>query len=170
MSFKNTSYTKSEIEIIKKAAKVKSISVAQESFLAIVNKIYLFDGISNRDQIVRMTNNVSFKKYAKGEVVFNEGQKSKDIYFVLAGEVAVVLPQLKNKVVAKIIGGNMFGEMAFITDEPRSATVVVNKEPTTIIKFGIDTDKHNDMFSYPFSMLYKNIALDLTRKIQANNR
>ena len=64
----------------------------------------------------------------------------------------------------------MFGEMAFLTKNPRNATILAYKEGTTIISFEINGTKCNEIFSYPFALLYKNIALDLTRKIEVANR
>ena len=165
---KNTNYTKSEIIRIKKSTVVKPISSSQDKLLAIADKLYIFKGIE-KDAIIRMTTNVRFKPFKKGDTIMKKGDTGSDIYFILNGEGIVVIPHLNNKVVARIPSGSMFGEMAFVTKETRSATILGGKNLNTILIFQIDETKHNDMFSYPFSILYKNIALDLAHKLKASN-
>lgn len=167
MVIKNTNYTKQEIERILEAANDIGLTISQEKLLEISDKIYLFDGIKKED-IIRMTANVKFKRYAKGDVIMNLGDKTREIYFILYGTAVVVVEG--KKIVATIDSGNMFGEMAFLTKNPRNATILAYKEGTTIISFEINDTKCNEIFSYPFALLYKNIALDLTRKIEVANR
>jgi len=76
----------------------------------------------------------------------------------------------KAKVVATIPSGSMFGEMAFLTKKPRSATIIAHKEGTTILSFQIDDTKCTQMFSYPFAKLYNNVALDLSQKLERANK
>lgn len=169
MVVKNTNYTKSEINRILEAGNTQIMTKSQEKLLEISSKIYLFDEI-DRDSIIRMTKNVTFKQFKRGQILMKEGDDGEEIYFILSGGAAVIIPALNNKVVAKIDSGQMLGEMAFITKKKRSATIIASKDETTVIMFQIDEDKCSEMFSYPFTKLYKNIALDLTRKLEASNK
>lgn len=167
MVIKNTNYTQEEIARILEAGHATKLSVSQEKLLEISDKIYLFNGIKKED-VIRMTKNVKFKRYAKGDVIMNAGDDTKDVYFVLNGMGVVVVDG--KKIVATIDSGNMFGEMAFLTKKPRNATILSYKEGTTIISFEINDEKCNEIYSYPFALLYQNIALDLTRKIEIANK
>jgi len=167
MVIKNTNYTKEEIGRILEAGEASKLSVSQEKLLEISDKIYLFDRISKED-IIRMTTNVKFKRHAKGDMIMKAGDTSKEVYFILNGMGVVVVEG--KKIVATIDSGNMFGEMAFLTKNPRNATILSNKDGTTVISFEINDTKCNEIFSYPFVQLYKNIALDLTRKIELSNQ
>lgn len=167
MVIKNTNYTKEEIARILEAGNACKLSVSQEKLLEISDKIYLFNGIKQED-VIRMTTNVKFKRYAKGDVIMNSGDATKDVYFILNGMGVVVVDG--KKIVATIDSGNMFGEMAFLTKKPRNATILSYKEGTTIISFEINDEKCNEIYSYPFALLYQNIALDLTRKIEIANK
>lgn len=165
MKVEYTRYTSCEIERIKKAAKSFEISISQKKLFEISDKIYLFNGIK-KDNIIKITKNVKFKRYRKGDIVVQEGESGKEIYFVLYGSCAVVS---QGKVFATIKSGYMFGEMAFLTGNLRSATVIIHKEGTTLLSFEIDEEKLTQKYALAFAMLYKNIALDLAHKLKKSN-
>src|SRR6266852_6642303 len=67
---------------------------------------------------------------ARGATIFAENEKGSRLllrrdkmYLLLEGEVSLVA---KNKVIAKVGKGEIFGEMASISEMPRSATAVAN--------------------------------------------
>jgi CRP/FNR family transcriptional regulator, cyclic AMP receptor protein len=57
--------------------------------------------------------------YAEGDVVFSEGEPGDKMYVVIEGEVGL---SVRGVAIDTIKAGQMFGEMALIDDEPRSAT------------------------------------------------
>lgn len=167
MVIKNTNYSKYEVKRMLEAGTPCEITISQQKLLDISEKIYLFDGISKED-ILRITKNVKFKRFQKADIIMAEGDTSKEIYFILNGLGVVVVGN--NTVVATIESSNMFGEMAFLSKKPRSATILAHKEGTTIISFEINEEKCNEMYSYPFAQLYKNISLDLVGKLEVSNK
>lgn len=58
---------------------------------------------------------------AAGEVIFAEGQPGDTMFAVLDGEVAI---QKNGKTLETVVPGGVFGEMALIDDQPRSASAV----------------------------------------------
>ncbi len=64
------------------------------------------------------------KKYAANEIVFNEGDKADGLYMIRRGSVMVSRAiSGKEVVLSYVSAGNYVGEMALMSDAPRSATV-----------------------------------------------
>lgn len=63
--------------------------------------------------------------YKVGEVIFREGDQSREVYRVVSGRVAVTIqdPDNGKLTLAELIEDDIFGEMAMIDESPRSATV-----------------------------------------------
>ena len=165
LKIKYTRYTSYEIERIKKAAKSFEISMPHKKLYEICDKLYIFNAI-DKDDVIKITKNVKFKRYKKGDVIIHELENSKEIYFILYGSCAIVS---KGKVVATLKSGYMFGEIAFLTGNLRSATVIVHKEGTTLLSFEIDEEKMTQRYAFAFAILYRNIALDLAEKLRKSN-
>ena len=72
-------------------------------------------------------------RYEAGETVFSQGQKGDAFYIIYQGSVAIRLRKLLlfSKTVATLKAGDFLGEIALISDEPRTATVVC-AEPTLL--------------------------------------
>jgi thioredoxin reductase/CRP-like cAMP-binding protein/Fe-S-cluster-containing hydrogenase component 2 len=64
------------------------------------------------------------KRYATNEVLFNEGDKADGLYLIRRGSVTVSRSIAgKSVVMSYVAAGNYIGEMALMSDAPRSATV-----------------------------------------------
>jgi CRP/FNR family cyclic AMP-dependent transcriptional regulator len=61
------------------------------------------------------------REFAAGEIIFAEGELGDCMFAVLEGEVAI---KRQGKVLESVTAGGIFGEMALIDREPRSASAV----------------------------------------------
>jgi CRP-like cAMP-binding protein len=66
-----------------------------------------------------------YKAYKAGDVIFNKGDESSQMYVVIEGEVEI---QLTDNLTEIVDSGGFFGEMALISDEPRTATVIAKTD------------------------------------------
>jgi CRP-like cAMP-binding protein len=77
------------------------------------------------DKLVNELDDSSRMRYAQGKVIVQEGQAGVLMYVVLDGTVDI---SIRNKAVAEIGPGGMFGEMALITHEQRVASATARTD------------------------------------------
>ena len=70
-------------------------------------------------------NSTDFVTLPPGHVVFNVGDAGNHMYAVVGGAVDIVV---RGQVIETIEAGGIFGEMALIEDQPRSASAIVKAE------------------------------------------
>ncbi len=70
------------------------------------------------------------RRYAKGEVIFHQGDVGRALYVIRKGEVAIRLssPDGKEVILALLDRGDFFGELALLDGEPRSTDAVAREE------------------------------------------
>lgn len=84
---------------------------------------YLDSSLPDSD-LEHLVHDARLKQYAVGEVLFNEGDKPDGLYMIRRGSVTVSrLIAGKDVVLAYVSAGNYVGEMALVSNMPRSATV-----------------------------------------------
>jgi CRP-like cAMP-binding protein len=69
------------------------------------------------------------RRYQDGEIVVREGEPGDALYVIVSGLAAVSADNLgAEKALNELADGQFFGEMAVITNQPRSATVTAKGE------------------------------------------
>jgi CRP/FNR family cyclic AMP-dependent transcriptional regulator len=67
--------------------------------------------------------------FAPGTVIFREGETGDTAYLVASGLVEISCQQDgKTVILGEIKAGNLFGEMALISDQPRSANAIAKEQ------------------------------------------
>ena len=66
-----------------------------------------------------------FVPYAAGQAIFTEGEPGKVMYVVKEGDVDIVIG---NTVIDTLQPGGIFGEMALIDQQPRSASAIAKTD------------------------------------------
>lgn len=82
-----------------------------------------------------MDDNAKFttKDFAANETLFLQGDSGDFIYIIISGTVEISKKtDTKNDVVARMSSGDIIGEMALLSDEPRCASAIAT-EPTRVI-------------------------------------
>jgi CRP-like cAMP-binding protein len=93
-----------------------------------LRKVGLFKGLSKRS-LVRIDQVSVVRTVLKDDILVAQGERGSDAMIVLEGSAAVTRGNRKLKVLTV---GDVFGEMALLDDQPRSATVKA-LEPMRVI-------------------------------------
>jgi CRP-like cAMP-binding protein len=80
----------------------------------------------NGDAFGHLFDRLALRRYRGEEQVITEGDAGEAIYFIARGDVSVVkgLASSASVLLARLGAGSLFGEMALLSDAPRSASVV----------------------------------------------
>lgn len=74
---------------------------------------------------------IKTKTIKSGQVVFREGETSKEAYKILSGRVAIAMAgPSKPVILAQLGAGDIFGEMGLVDERPRSASAVAVDDTT----------------------------------------
>jgi CRP/FNR family transcriptional regulator, cyclic AMP receptor protein len=66
-------------------------------------------------------NNIEARPVKAGSVIFREGDEAHELFVIKSGQVQI---QIGNRTITELSPDSVFGEMALIDDEPRSATAI----------------------------------------------
>lgn len=173
MAFKFTDYTTEDIQLLLQVGsrhKKKKLSQAEKKLLEISKHIFLFNDIVNKD-IIRLTDNVNFTKFGEGDDIIVQGSEDTTVYFLLRGEAVVHIDNNgEDEPLFTLTPGSLFGEMAFITQTPRTASITASKADTSVISFEIDTgNMQGDTGCNAYMLLYKNVAQVVSSKLESCN-
>jgi len=93
--------------------------------IEVFREFSLFAGLDDRE-LEAIAEIARPRKYARDEVVFHADEAGDTFCLILKGRVKVTMisPEGKEIILSMLGAGDFFGEMALLTDEPRSATIV----------------------------------------------
>ncbi len=100
----------------------------------LLRDIIFFSGLN--DEELRVISKLLEKKvFKEGDIVFKEGEEGKLVYIIRRGEVKACKTTPDGDLLTLTLhkDGDIFGEMSFLDDRPRSATIVANKETETYV-------------------------------------
>jgi len=90
----------------------------------LVKRVDLFNGLS-REDVEKIFSKGMTVRALKDEVIFFKGTTGSQMYVVLVGKMGVYDG---DRLIATLHPGQMFGEMALVNREPRSATVKAEED------------------------------------------
>ncbi|HMM76832.1 MAG TPA: serine/threonine-protein kinase [Gammaproteobacteria bacterium] len=103
----------------------------------------------------------TWRRHDTGQAIFSEGDKERAFYVIADGAVAVSINGVR---IRDLDPGDCFGEMEYLADGGRSATVTANRE-TTVVK--IDRD-YKDWASLPCQLrlgkAFQNVLIERLRQ------
>ena len=102
--------------------------------LEILNKVHFFDNLNSEEKDVLTGFHSHFFHINKGEAIINQGGHDQSFYVLLTGKVSV-RRQDTARPLAQLVPGDCFGEISFLTDQPRTSSVIAE---SNCIIFEID--------------------------------
>lgn len=111
--------------------------------ISTLKSVFVFGGLED-SLLAEIAKQLKETKLAAGSAVFAEGQPADAFFIVASGEVTISkrIGAGKEKVLAAIGPGSVFGEMAFFSDSPRTADASA-KNGATLWKI-----ERNDFMSF----------------------
>jgi len=95
-----------------------------------LGQVDLFRGLGDAVR-AELATHLAFTPFAAGERVCREGDRDDGLYIIVDGEAIVRIGTgIEEREVARLIGGQFFGEMSLMTGEARTATVVAATDLT----------------------------------------
>jgi CRP-like cAMP-binding protein len=146
-----------------------NLTYAEKKLLSIKRHIPFFNNITQFG-ILSIVFGIKFIKYKEDEIIFEQGSYSKDIFFILDGEVDLYIENESggDDIYLTTLGPkNVFGEMSALTGEVRSASAVVSSEESMVLMFRLKNYDGTNPDS--FAQLYKNINEVLASKLRETN-
>ncbi len=103
----------------------------QQEVFAGLKKIPFLSKLSD-EVLVSLADRAKSAKFPKQTMIITEGDETSSLYIVLSGKVRVFSSDDKSKEVTLLVQepGSYFGELALLSDEPRSASVVCLEKTT----------------------------------------
>ncbi len=93
----------------------------------------LFAGFT-QGEFEEFVSRMNVHQHGPGEIVVREGDKGKSVYIIASGSVKVYTTMLAGEQVelAKLMPSEFFGEIAFLTGKPRTATIETIEDTTVL--------------------------------------
>jgi CRP/FNR family transcriptional regulator, cyclic AMP receptor protein len=126
----------------------------QQEVLAGLKKIPFLSKLSD-EVLLTLAEKAKSSKFPKHATVLMEGDESSSLYIILSGKVRVFSSDDKSKEVTLLVQepGSYFGEIALLSEEPRSASVATLEATTCAVV------SKSDFINW--LMCHPNVAIDL---------
>jgi len=123
-------------------------------------------------ELAALNDIVRENKYVEGDIIFNEGDESTELYILVKGEIELqikIAPQLADSTVLVVKPCEIFGELSFVDPKPRAATARCVKKTIVALIQRDDFEKLVQTNPDIGLRFYRNIALLLSDKLRKMN-
>ena len=139
--------------------------LGNEKIIDDLKKMPIF-GPFKEGEIQTLLNMSKLRTYASGEEIIQEGAVDPWVYFLIYGKVRITKKEKSVTIMRR--RGDVFGEMRFIDNAPRSATAIAEEDVACI---AVDTDyveklTGNDKMAFGY-ILYRVFSEILSERLRA---
>ncbi|VAW60250.1 hypothetical protein MNBD_GAMMA08-741 [hydrothermal vent metagenome] len=125
----------------------------------------LFEKISKRE-CRDLVKTMHPRFYKKGEMVFNSGDIGASIVLIRNGAIEI---KATDKLLAELVAGDFFGEVALIIDEPRTADAIASEDSELIFFLRSDLEEWVKRSPKSGAQFMLNIATVLAARLRHTN-
>ncbi|MBN1210744.1 MAG: Crp/Fnr family transcriptional regulator [Myxococcaceae bacterium] len=99
------------------------------SYSQLLARISMFENLQE-EELEHLSTLLRSRRFARGEVIFHQGDVGTSLFIVRKGQVAIRLSSDEGKevILALLDRGDFFGELALLDEEPRSTDAVAREE------------------------------------------
>lgn len=148
--------------LMKEMASVMMDSM-RDTYAMLARRMELFRGLSPEDVARIFARGITIE-YQAGQKIFEKGQSASEMYVILGGEVKISDGERELAVLRR---GDMFGEMAVVSRQPRSASAEAS-EVTSVLSLSMDIINHV-MPKEVAVRLLTNIVVTLSARLRRAN-
>lgn len=144
------------------------VSSTTRDVAALLGSSDLFGGLD--ESILReFENRLEWLHLSSGETLMREGDPADCFYILISGRLRVTVEQEGNKEVAvgEVGRGEVVGEMAILTDEPRSATVIAIRDSELMMFSRAEFERLLEIHPQAMMRIARQIVVRLRRSIQS---
>ena len=94
--------------------------------LPIINRLGFFNSFTAKEKRQMVSDDAHFRVYNPGEMLIRQGHSDQSLFIILTGTVNIT-EGAGGTILAVLKAGDIFGEMAFLTDTRRTASVVARE-------------------------------------------
>lgn len=133
----------------------------------LLTEFEFFKGATPR-VIKKLEKYLNKKVVGKGELIFHEGDKGYEIFFIRRGSVKIYLNMgmSKNHLITVFSQGDFFGDMAFLNDGIRSANAVADEEVSLYYISKHDFEKIVESAPELGSIFYEKLAFAIAQRLR----
>lgn len=107
--------------------------ISTEARISLLKKSHLFHGLTD-EELHAIAEQFTETSYEEGEVIITQGEKGDNFFMINRGDVKVVRKRNnQEQKLAMLVTGDYFGEMALVSNRPRSATVIAIAPTNTLV-------------------------------------
>ncbi len=141
--------------------------------LELLSSVDLFSQLSQRDLAV-LAGHASFYDFAPGECVFEAGTADRELFVIDEGEVRIVRTGDDGRELdlARFVAGESFGEQDFLSESPRTASAVSDRQSRILIFPTRGTSLDAVMMEHPklFARVLHQFLVIVAGRIRSTNQ
>ena len=133
-------------------------STKTDDFVGYVHNVQFFNNFT-KEQVLEIMRAANVVRVHKGTVILTEGEIDDSFYIILSGRAVV---RKNHRSIASITRGECFGEMAYLSGETRTATVMAETDCVLLKISAMLLDKSSESIQLLF---LKRFAMTLLRRL-----